>query len=307
MREASQMTVQDNKVMTDAGLGHKPKRSRLRKKITQVPISFRKNYGLLKNPEFWQMLPLLLICRFSDRDFAKSRTKVFVGTHHKAMTTYFKAVLKLLALGLGVRFEDISKGPPKPETRVFLSPHSRTPLSEIGPYRGIHIMRDPRDMIVSSYHYHLWTNELWAHVPDETGKTYQEKLQAAGKTEGLFMEIRHFIYFSRENLENWDLSDPDILEVQYGDLMGPRRDEIYAEIFTFLGMTGRVHELGVRLMRLFEAGKRSKISATKPNERAHIRSGRSGQWKDELEPEHIAYIEQELGHILDKFGYTRSG
>ncbi len=300
------MTVQNHKIMTDAGLGQKPKRSRLRKTVAQIPISIRKNYGLLKNPEFWQMLPLLLICRFSEREFSKGQTRIFVGTHHKAMTTYFKAVLRFLAFGLGARFEDISKQVPKPETRVFLSPHSRTPWAEIGAYRGIHIMRDPRDMIVSSYHYHLWTNELWAHVPDETGKTYQEKLRAAGKTEGLFMEIRHFIYFSRECLENWNMDDPDILEVQYDDLMGDRRDALYAEIFTFLGLSGRTHELGLRLMRLFEAGKRSKVSATKPNERAHIRSGRSGQWKDELAPEHIAYIEQELGHILDKFGYARS-
>lgn len=300
------MSVSENKIETDAGLGRKPKRSKQQNIISQIPISARKNYGLLKNPEFWRLLPFILRCRFGERDFANGQTKIFVGTHHKAMTTYFKAVLRLLAFGLGARFEDISKEAPRSETRVFLSTHSRTPWPEIGPYRGIHIMRDPRDMIVSSYHYHLWTNELWAHVPDENGRTYQEKLQAADKTEGLFMTIRHFIYFSRETLENWDLDDPDILEVSYDALMGDQRDDLYAQIFTFLGLTGWAHELGVRLMRLFEAGKRSKVSATKTNERAHIRSGRSGQWKDELEPEHLAYIEQELGHILDKFGYPRA-
>lgn len=300
------MSVQQSKITTDAGIGREPKRSELQKKLAQVPITFRKNYGLLKNPEFWQILPLLLASRMRARASEEEQPKIFVGTHHKAMTTYFKAVLKLLAFGLNARFEDISKEAPQSKTRVFLSTHSRTPWSEIGLYRGIHIMRDPRDMIVSSYHYHLWTNELWAHVPDENGKTYQEKLQAASKTEGLFMTIRHFIFFSRETLENWNLDDPDILEVAYDDLMGDKRDELYSEMFSFLGLTGKEHELGVRLMRLFEAGKRTKVSAAKTNERAHIRSGRSGQWKDELEPEHLVYIEQELGHILDKFGYARS-
>ncbi len=300
------MSAQPDKIMTDAGIGRKPKRSGLRKSITQIPISFRKNYGLLKNPELWRMLPLFLACRASAKGTGKLQHKIFVGTHHKAMTTYFKAVLKLLAFGLGERFEDIARQIPNPKTKVFLSIHSQTPLSEIGPYKGIHLMRDPRDMIVSSYHYHLWTNETWVHVPDENGQTYQEKLLAADKTKGLFMEIRHFIFFNRETLENWDLDDPNILEVSYDDLMGENRDELYAEMFSFLGLKGKAHELAVRLMRLFEAGKRSKVSATKTNERAHIRSGRSGQWKDELEPEHIAYIEQELGHILDKFGYARS-
>jgi len=298
------MRTSNNEIMTDAGLGHRPKRSRLRKRITQVPISVRKNYKLVINPDFWRLLPLLLICRLTTRNFGYGQPKIFVGTHHKAMTTYFKAVLKLLAFGLGTRFEDISKDVPDSKTHIFLSIHSQTPWSEIGPYRGIHVMRDPRDMIVSSYHYHLWTNELWVHVPDDNGQTYQEKLQAADKTEGLFMTIRHFIYFSRATLENWDLDDPDILEVPYDALMGEDRTKLYDEIFSFLGLTGRAHELGVRLMHLFEAGKRSKISSTAPNERAHIRSGRSGQWKDELEAEHIAFINQELGHILDKFGYA---
>ncbi len=300
------MSVQQSKITTDAGIGRKPKRSALQKKLTQVPISFRKNYGLLKNPEFWQILPLLMSNRWRARAGEKDQPKIFVATHHKAMTTYFKAVLKLLAFGLDARFEELSKLAPQPETRVFLSAHSRTPWSEVGPYRGIHIMRDPRDIIVSSYHYHLWTNELWAHIPDENGQTYQEKLQAVDKTEGLFMTIRHFIFFSREILETWDLDDPNILEVSYDDLMGDQRDAVYSEMFNFLGLQGQEQELGVRLMRLFEAGKRSKVSATKTNEGAHIRSSRSGQWKDELEPEHVAYIEQELGKVLEKFGYART-
>lgn len=295
-----------SRIETDASTGRRPKRSRQQNLLAQIPISVRKNYGLATNQEFWKLIPYLLRCRIHEREFSHGQTKIFVATHHKAMTTYFKAVLKLLSFGLGVRFEDISKETPKPDTRVFLSMHSRTPFAEIGPYRGIHVMRDPRDMIVSSYHYHLWTNELWAHIPDENGRTYQEKLRAADKTEGLFMTIRHFIFFSRETLENWNLDDPNILEVSYDELMGSRRDALYGEIFSFLGLTADAHELGVRLMRLFEAGKRSKVSASKVNERAHIRSGRSGQWKDELEPEHLAFIEQELGHILEKFGYARA-
>lgn len=300
------MPLSPDEITTDAGIGRRPKRSRLSKAVTQIPVSFRKNYGLVKTPEFWRLLPFLLRCRFSGTEFARARTRIFVATHHKGMTTYFKAVLRLLAFGLNVRFEDVSKKTPDGDTRIFLSIHSRTGWKDVIPYRGVHIMRDPRDMIVSSYHYHLWTNELWAHVPDEGGMSYQEKLRAADKTEGLFMTIRHFIFFSREILENWDLDDPDILEVSYDALMGPDREKYYNEIFSFMGLTGDAHRLAVRLMRLFEAGKRSRVSDNKPNKRAHIRSGKSQQWRQELEPEHIAFIEQELGHVLDKFGYERA-
>ena len=53
-------------------------------------------------------------------------------------------------------------------------------------------------------------------------------------------------------------------------------------------------------MTLFEAESRS---GGMTGDNSHIRSGRSGQWADELEADHIAYIEQELGPILRKFGY----
>ncbi|MGR3762415.1 sulfotransferase domain-containing protein (plasmid) [Roseobacteraceae bacterium NS-SX3] len=293
-------------VTTDAGIGRPPRKSRLNKALAQIPVSFRKNYNLAANHEFWQLVPFLLSCRLTGAGAGLQGRRIFVATHHKGMTTYFKAVLKLLAFGLGERYESVYTEPPQPGTGIFLSAHSQTPWDRIGPYRGIHIMRDPRDMIVSSYHYHLWTHEMWVHVPDADGVTYQEKLRAAGRTEALFMTIRHFIFFSRETLENWDLDDPDILEISYDELMGENRAQVYERMFTFLGLEGRAHRLGVRLMHLFEAGKRSRIRKDRPNERAHIRSGRSGQWRQELEPAHIAYIEQELGHILDKFGYPRA-
>lgn len=299
-------TTEMTEIKTDAGMGRPPKRSRLAKAVAQVPISLRKNYGLATNPEFWQLLPLLMQCRMTKEGRGDPATRLFVATHHKSMTTYFNIVLRLLAFGLDSGFQVLSKEVPKPGTRVFMSIHSRTPWSEIGPYRGVHVMRDPRDMIVSSYHYHLWTNESWAHVPDENGQTYQEKLNAADKTEGLFMAIRHFIFFNREILENWDMDDPDMLEVPYDALMGPEREQVYDRIFRFMGLEGKHHELGIRLMRAFEAGRRSRVAKDRPNERAHIRSGKSGQWKAELEPAHIAFIEQELGHILDKFGFERS-
>lgn len=295
----------DRDIHTDAGIGRPPKKSRLGSALTQIPISLRKNYNLFSNRDFWVLVPFILACKLSRVGMGADGRKIFVGTHHKAMTTYFRAVLRILAFGLNEKYETSFMDLPSAKTRIFLSAHSMTNLNELGPYRGIHIMRDPRDMIVSSYHYHKWTNENWVHVPDNDGVTYQEKLQAVDKTEGLFMTIRHFIFFSRETLENWDLDDPNIMEVKYDDLMGENRDQVYFRMFKFLGLEGKALELSIRLMRLFEAGKRSRISKDSVNERAHIRSGKSEQWKKELEPGHIAYIEKELGHILDKFGYDR--
>ena len=56
-------------------------------------------------------------------------------------------------------------------------------------------------------------------------------------------------------------------------------------------------------MQVFEAKSRTGHPAATGAGPSHIRSGRSGQWRAEMEPDHIAYIEQELGPVLRKFGY----
>ena len=141
------------------------------------------------------------------------------------------------------------------------------------------------------------------HRPDQDGVSYQEKLNRADKCSGLFMEIDHFIFFYRETLARWDTENPDILEVAYEDLMGPERDRLYAEMFSYLGLEGRALGLAADLMRLFEATSRTGRSAGAVSAKSHLRSGRSGQWQDELGADHVAYIEKELGPVLRKFGY----
>jgi len=236
---------------------------------------------------------------------ADDGTRLWVSTHHKAMTTYFNAVLRFFAFGSGYRFEKINLEQPAPRTRLFLSNHGKMDLSALGKYRGIHVMRDPRDMIVSGYHYHKWTYETWVHRPDAQGKSYQQKLNAADRTTGLFMEIDHFIFFYRDLLEGWDMDDPDILEVSYEALMGDGRDALYADIFRHLGCEGAQLQAGIDLMRLFEAKRRTGRATDAAQARhQHIRSGRSEQWRRELDPQHLAYIEAQLGPVLRKFGYA---
>ena len=81
------------------------------------------------------------------------------------------------------------------------------------PFKAIITVRDPRDIIVSGYFYHMTTHEPWVHQPrsDYGGKSYQEvshfnlvksyrsfpsqcelfcqALRSVGKTDGLSMEV----------------------------------------------------------------------------------------------------------------------
>lgn len=290
-------------VKTEAGFGTPVSHSIQSRIRHEFPAFINKNRGLTTNPEFWRHMFLLGAMRATrSRDTPDAPLK-FVSTHHKVMTTYFNAVLRLLGWGLRSNYQQVNLEQPDPGSRLVLSAHGKLDLPALKPYRGVHVMRDPRDMIVSGYHYHLWTREKWVHRPDEHGVSYQQKLRAKDKRDGLFMEIDHFIFFYRSILETWDLNDPDILEVTYEDLMGDQREMLYEKLFSHLGYSGKELKVATGLMRLFEANSRTGRRKNVVSPKSHVRSGKSGQWREELEPDHISYIEQELGGVLRKFGY----
>ena len=290
-------------IMTAAGFGPPIRRSRFTKLRQEAPGFIKKNYGLVMQPAFWRMAMRLSASRFRSARREPDAPVLFVATHHKVMTTYFNAVLRLLGFGLKRGYQRVHIEHPAPAARMVLSMHGKLDLPRLQPYRGVHIMRDPRDMIVSGYHYHKWTHEEWVHRPDAHGVSYQQKLNQAETHDGLFMEIDHFIFFYRETLENWDMNDPDILEVSYDDLMGDQRNTIYDDIFEHLGFKDTDLNLAGDLMRLFEAKSRTGRRSDGIAAKSHVRSGKSGQWQAELGPDHIAYIERELGPVLRKFGY----
>lgn len=293
-----------DEIKTPAGFGPPANTNRIRHIRNRTAVFVKKNQGLVTNRDFWALVPSMLSSRISGLEgYPVDGRKLFVGTHHKAMTTYFSAVLRLLALSAGKRFAEINFEEPPARAEILLSNHSAFQVDALRPCRGVHIMRDPRDMIVSGYHYHKWTHEAWVHRTDDEGRSYQEKLNSVDKTKGLFMEIDHFIFIYREILEAWDSDDEDVLEVAYEALMSDKRDALYGQIFTHIGLAGPAHELAVSLMRLFEAKSRTGKSGDS-QKFAHIRSGASQQWRKELEPQHLAYIERELGAVLEKFGYA---
>ena len=268
---------------------------------------WKKNRGLFRSPRFWMLLARLAgyrILRSVVPSPALGKSDLmFVGTHHKVMTTYFSAVLKLLTQGLNIPYSQVNWDPPKKGARMVLAMHSHIDAKAHGRYRGVHILRDPRDMIVSGYHYHKWTNEAWALKPDATGESYQEKLNRLPTEEGLFAEIERFCDDYEAGLTAWDPRDPDILELKFEDLMGPEKTALYEQAFRHLGFEGGELKLAVDLMVAFEAANRSGKKKGDVAKRAHIRSAASGQWAKELSPAHLAEIDRRLGKIIEKFGY----
>ena len=61
------------------------------------------------------------------------------------------------------------------------------------PYRFIHAIRDPMEVVLSGYQYHLKTTERWANRPERryNGTTYRKYLNALSLHDGLRAEVKH--------------------------------------------------------------------------------------------------------------------
>ena len=110
--------------------------------------------------------------------------KILIGTYHKTGTVWLKTLFQSICRYYSLKFytersyfessvNDLS------EIDVFLQCHSVFNFDSIGAlYRGIHIIRDPRDVILSACFYHQKSDEAWLHEPRKefNGLTYQQKI-----------------------------------------------------------------------------------------------------------------------------------
>ena len=131
-------------------------------------------------------------------------TPILVGTHHKTGTVLLKHIfLKEVCPMLGWRcsFDNVPTPCNSPaQARAaglqlcFLQHGVRFKVQgSTEPYRFIHAIRDPLEVILSGYQYHLKTTEKWANRPDRryNGTTYRKYLNSLPLREGLRAEAKH--------------------------------------------------------------------------------------------------------------------
>lgn len=204
------------------------------------------------------------------------------------MTVYMQRVFNHIAnyYGLSVR-----KSLP---ADILFSDHSMNIPN--GPFRGSHMVRDPRDMIVSSYFYHLKTSEKWCHIPlgnyeDQSYNTYllpnadpklsyQQYLHTLSQHDGLLVEIRRFIQHEWPYMINWDYQDKRFVELRYEDVL--KDPNALEPAFKHYDFDDKALKLS-----LDAAWKYSIKNRTGDK---HITSGKLDHWKDTLTTSHLNYI-----------------
>jgi hypothetical protein len=243
---------------------------------------------------------------------------VVVATHHKSGTNWMGGVFQMIATELDVPYVHLSRirsvaerqavvdNAPDPEQdpHIFFHAYGRFPRLKAGrkKFRGIHVVRDPRDMILSAAKYHTWSEESWLHEPLEEfdGMTYQEKINSFSAEED---QIR----FEMENnsakvigmMRDFDLYDC-MFDVRYEDM---RRDaDLLAWHHICLKLGFAPHELPV----CFNAFMKHSIQFGQVNAKSHIQDTSVSRWQKRFPSDLLVKAETDFGEALDRFGFKLS-
>jgi hypothetical protein len=195
-------------------------------------------------------------------------------------------------------------------------------------FRGFHVIRDPRDVVVSGYFSHLHSHPVgdWFELAE-----HRRRLQKLSREEGLLLEMEFSSRLPTEGedlnpfaaLAEWDYAMPRVLELRFEELVAAPDREL-ARVFAFLGLLEEPGLRGALRRRLGRAphglspgelermladkGFASRSGGRAPGEedpQAHYRKGQPGDWRNHFGSAHKAAFKERFGDLLIQLGYER--
>src|SRR5256885_3315342 len=126
-----------------------------------------------------------------------------IATHHKTGTVWMRDAFRGIAHDLTINFVYLARKSPVRNAKLLppvivlndQSDFTATPWLLDGPdQRILHLVRDPRDVLISAMHYHRVAQESWLHVPRKGfgGLSYQQKLNSLPDDSSRYLfELKH--------------------------------------------------------------------------------------------------------------------
>jgi len=229
------------------------------------------------------------------------KNKVLIGSHHKTGTVWMQKVFFTITKKFKLHMESRYLGETPPSSfDIYFHTHSDFDFSSINEtFMGLHIIRDPRDLIVSATHYHTRSSESWLHAKNREfgGMTYQEKINTYSSFDDqLLFEMEHSSRHNIMAIKNWDYDDKRFLNIHYEDLVQDKELELFENIFNHLGF--RDWCIGWCLVSAYRNSLFSGGVNTK-----HVRSGKPRQWPQYFKSIHKKRFVELFGDFLDTIGY----
>ena len=226
------------------------------------------------------------------------------GSHHKVGSLWMRNVLRGVCEEFGWNFHAGGQHSLPRNAHVLFEAHSRFHVETLPPFRGSHLVRDPRDVVVSGYFYHRTCNEPWCLRRREqfSGRSYQQVLHDLSKEEGLAFEMRRVGRSTYNGMLRWSRTDSRFLQVRYEDLIAHEASG-FRRIFEHYGLDQELVERCVGICSRFSFTKVTKRSVGQAVEGSHLRSGKVGQWRQHFTPTLVDLSKELYGQGLVELGY----
>ena len=241
------------------------------------------------------------------------RYNLVVATHHKTGTVWMDGVFKTIARDLGAQYAnfhsahgqlgDLNHGP-----FILLSYDSDfgdfASLLDREDVKILHLIRDPRDVVISAMHYHRASRESWLHepIPGYDNLTYQRALQKLPtKFEQYVFEMDNSSASTLRDMAKWQSGRANCFEARYEDLQQDTQLVTWQRIMTFLGLDAEEQAIGSR--RFWQ---NSLFGGLSRLGNRHVRSGAVAQWRREFTPELATAFLKRFPGVLRSLGYETS-
>ena len=226
---------------------------------------------------------------------------ILVGTHHKTGTAWMLQLFEGFCTALGERLHGGPQDRLPPGTRVFFQSHSRFDFATLGrPYRGLHLIRDPRDVLISGARYHARASEPWLHERRRRfwGLTYQEAIRRRREIgDAVLFEMDHAGAHTIREMLAWDRDRPEFFEAKYEDLVEDRDLVLFRRLLLFLGYDAAV------LPTLEAIIRERSLFGGQVSDPAHVSDGRPRQWREVFDARLRRCFRARFGDALERLGY----
>lgn len=265
--------------------------------------------------------------------------------HHKAATTFIsQSVVQEVCRSIGMRWSLVNK---PADFDYNLTKHLRNNridfLNYVNaddalvqkidiPFVGFHVIRDPRDVIVSAYYSHRNSHSVkgWPELFDHRAKLRNENLE-----DGLLRELEFTLDLITDgtllhpltSMSNWDYTRDNILELRYEDMVGRSKD-FFIEVFDFLDLVkSRRFELSSKIVNRLLPGQHRKLPCIQKSKllpildkisfssvaggrhlgaednQSHYRKGIPGEWKAQFTDKVKARFKHVYPGLVSHLGY----